>query len=143
MSIALLLLISVIIFFGPQVWAGHVFRRYSQKIDALPGTGGELAEHLLDKFELDGFKVEKSEQQADHYDPEQKSVRLADNIHNGKSLTAIVVSAHEVGHALQHKTGYRPFFIRWHLARIISNTEKLASILLVMWVVAPVGWMSA
>jgi len=133
MSIALLLLISVIIFFGPQVWAGHVFRRYSQRIDAFPGTGGELAEHLLDKFELDGFKVEKSEQQADHYDPEQKSVRLADEIHDGKSMTAVVVSAHEVGHALQHRSGYRPFFLRWQLSKIIAKSEKFASILLVMF----------
>lgn len=136
MSIALLLLISVIVFFGPQLWATHVFNRYGQKIEALPGTGGELAEHLLDKFELDGFRVEKSGQQPDHYDPDHKSIRLADDIHGGKSLTAIVVSAHEVGHALQHKSGYRPFIIRWHLARIIEKSEKFASILLVMFPLA-------
>lgn len=133
MSIALLLLISVIIFFGPQFWASYILKRYSQRIDAFPGTGGELAEHLLDKFELDDFRVEMSEQQADHYDPEHKSVRLAEDIHNGKSLTAIVVSAHEIGHALQHKSGYRPFFIRWHLAKVIAKTEKFASMLLVMF----------
>lgn len=133
MSIALLLLISVIVFFGPQLWAGYVLKRYSQRIDTFPGTGGELAVHLLDKFELEGFSVEKSEQQADHYDPEHKAVRLAEDIHDGKSLTAIVVAAHEIGHALQHKSGYRPFFIRWHLAKVIAKTEKFASMLLVMF----------
>lgn len=133
MSIALLLLISVIIFFGPQLWAEYVFRRYGQKIDAFPGTGGELAQHLLDKFELEDFRVEKSEKQADHYDPENRAVRLGENIYNGKSLTAIVVSAHEIGHALQHKSGYRPFFIRWRLAKFISSSEKFASAVLVVF----------
>jgi Zn-dependent membrane protease YugP len=108
-------------------------KRYSVRIDAFPGTGGELAVHLINKFELPDINVEKSNQQSDHYDPEQKSIRLAENIYDSKSMTAIVVSAHEVGHAIQHASGYRPFFLRWHLAKFISHTEKIASMLLVVF----------
>jgi len=136
MLLAAILIISVIVFFGPQLWAGYILKRYSTQIDEFPGTGGELAIHLVEKFQLPDINVEKSEQQSDHYDPEHKAIRLAENIHDGKSMTAIVVSAHEVGHAIQHATGYRPFFLRWHLAKFIRYTEKFASILLVVFPVA-------
>jgi Zn-dependent membrane protease YugP len=133
MLLVIILLISIIVFFGPQLWAGYVLKRYSTRIDEFPGTGGELAIHLVNKFELPDINVEKSNQQSDHYDPEQKSIRLAENIYDSKSMTAIVVSAHEVGHAIQHASGYRPFFLRWRLAKFISHTEKIASMLLVVF----------
>jgi len=133
MLLAVILIISIIVFFGPQLWAGYILKRYSTRIDEFPGTGGELAVHLVNKFELADTNVEKSDRQGDHYDPEQKAIRLAENIYDGKSMTAIVVSAHEVGHAIQHATGYRPFFLRWHLAKFISHTEKIASMLLVVF----------
>ena len=133
MLLVAILLISVTIFFGPQLWAGYILKRYSTRIDEFPGTGGELAVHLVNKFELPEINVEKSGRQGDHYDPEQRAIRLAENIYDGKSMTAIVVSAHEVGHAIQHLTGYRPFFLRWHLAKFISHTEKIASMLLVVF----------
>jgi uncharacterized protein len=133
MLLAVILIISLIIFFGPQLWAGYILKRYSTHIDEFPGTGGELALHLVDKFQLPDINVEKSEQQSDHYDPEHKAIRLAENIYDGKSMTAIVVSAHEVGHAIQHATGYRPFFLRWHLAKFIAYSEKFASMLLVVF----------
>ena len=33
--------------------------RYANEIEELPGTGGELAIHLIKRFELEGVKVEK------------------------------------------------------------------------------------
>ena len=58
---------------------------------------------------------------------------LGPNHYAGKSLTAIVVAAHEVGHAIQHKAGYRPFYLRWHLAKFTYYTEKIASFILVVF----------
>ncbi|MBM2830037.1 MAG: putative peptidase, rane zinc metallopeptidase [Gammaproteobacteria bacterium] len=133
MLLALTLIILIIVLFGPQLWAGHVLKRYNTRIDELPGTGGELAEHLLKRYALDGVNVEKSEQKNDHYNPEEKTIMLAEDIYDGKSLTAVVVTAHEVGHAIQHKMGHRPFFLRWRLARFIAYTEKLASIILIVF----------
>lgn len=131
MLAALVLIFLIILLFGPQLWAGHVLKHYSVPIEAMPGTGGELAVHLLKRYGIDGVRVERSERQDDHYNPEERIIRLAENIHDGKSLTAVVVTAHEVGHALQHKYGYRPFFVRWQLARFIAFAEKIASLLLI------------
>lgn len=138
MYIAVLLVIVIIIFFGPRMWANYIMKNYSREIDTFPGTGGELTRHLLKKFDLADVKLEKSDCQENHYDPDERTIRLADNIHDGKSMTAIVVCAHEVGHAIQHKYGYRPFFLRLYLARSIAHTEKVAAMLLVVFPVVAV-----
>jgi len=133
MLLALILVILVILLFGPQVWANYVLKRYSTDIEDMPGTGGELAEHLVNRFELDDINVEITEKEGDHYNPEERIIRLAEPIHKGKSLTAIVVAAHEVGHALQQKYGYRPFLLRWRMAKYVAIAEKMASAILIVF----------
>jgi len=85
--------------FLPQWWVKAVMRRYSTHIDELPGNGSEFAQHLIDRFQL-SVTLEQTEQ-GDHYDPEHKVVRLSQNNFKGKSLTALAIAAHEVGHAIQ------------------------------------------
>ncbi|MBI2969407.1 MAG: zinc metallopeptidase [Gammaproteobacteria bacterium] len=129
MGAAALLLLALI--FGPQLWTRHVLEKYSAAIEDMPGTGGELAAHLIDRLGLTGAAVEATEAGNDHYDPEERRVRLSPRHHDGKSLTAVVVAAHEVGHALQHKLEYPPLFLRWRLTKLIKAAEKLASLLLI------------
>lgn len=128
-SIAAILLISLI--FGPQMWAKHVFKKYAIEIDALPGTGGELAEHLINRLELKEVHVEEGEQNENYYDPENKLVKLSPDNFNGKSLTAITVAAHEIGHAIQDQIGYQPLSLRSRLAKLSWFAEKIAAVLLV------------
>ncbi len=131
MILAIGLIILLLLSFGPQLWVRYVFARYHQHIDELPGTGGELAGHLVSALNLHDVKVEQTDPGNDHYDPENKIVALSPSVHEGKSFTAIVVSAHEVGHALQHKLGYKPLLLRCRIARLVATAEKLASIILV------------
>lgn len=102
MHLILLLILVIAIIFGPQWWAQYTFRRYAAPLDRLQGTGGELARHLLDRFDMHDVKVEKTDPNADHYDPTDRIVRLSPNNFDNKSLTAVAVAAHEVGHAIQH-----------------------------------------
>ncbi len=101
MYFIIILLVAIALLFGPQWWAQYTFRRYSKPLSGLQGTGGELARHLLDRFEMSHVKVEKTEPNSDHYDPTDKVVRLSPDNFDNKSLTAIAVAAHEVGHAIQ------------------------------------------
>lgn len=87
--------------FGPAVWVRYNFWRYSKTIDTLPGTGGELATHLLKRFGMDDFVVEETHSGNDHFDPYAKAVRLSPKVYGGRSITAVAVAAHEVGHAIQ------------------------------------------
>jgi Zn-dependent membrane protease YugP len=101
MHIILILLILLAIIFGPQWWAQHTFKRYAKPRDDIPGSGAELARHLLQKLEMGHVEVEQTEPDNDHYDPRAKIVRLSPSNYKNNSLTAIIVAAHEVGHAIQ------------------------------------------
>lgn len=87
--------------FLPQLWVRYVMRKHSREIPDMPGTGGELAQHLLQRFAMPNVRVEQGEVGQDHYSPAEKVVRLSPSNYSGKSLTAVAVAAHEVGHAIQ------------------------------------------
>ncbi|MFT5132458.1 MAG: Zn-dependent membrane protease YugP [Gammaproteobacteria bacterium] len=131
MLIAFGLILLLTIIFVPQIWTKAIFKRYSTELEQLPGTGGELAQHLIDKLHLKDVKVELTESEGDHYDPENKTVRLSPKVFNSKSLTAVVIAAHEIGHALQHASAYRPLYLRWHMAKAVALSEKIAAMMLV------------
>ena len=67
----------------------------------MPGTGGELAQHLIERFELTGVKVREGGENENHYSPAEKEVVLSPLVYSKKSLTAVSIAAHEVGHAIQ------------------------------------------
>jgi len=121
----LIIFIFVIaLIFGPQWWAQYTFRRYAKPVEHLQGTGGELARHLLDRFEMSHVKVEKTEPNSDHYDPTDKIVRLSPDNFDNKSLTAIAVAAHEVGHAIQDHRNEPLLAWRGRLAIFANAVQK-------------------
>lgn len=124
MSLIILLVFLMLILFGPQWWARSVLRRHSRPRPDYPGTGGEFARHLLDKLDLREVKVEGAPQ-GDHYDPQAKVVRLTPDNLDGKSLTAVAVAAHEVGHALQDHLSYGPLRWRSRLVLLAQRAEKM------------------
>ncbi|MEL0081477.1 MAG: zinc metallopeptidase [Gammaproteobacteria bacterium] len=126
----LILALVVLIVGGPQWWVQRVLNRYSGVREDIPGTGGELAEHLLKRLELTGVTL-VGDGEADHYDPINKQVCLTPRVHDQRSLTAVVVAAHEVGHALQDASGYAPLIWRTRLAKIVMTLEKFSGILLI------------
>ena len=131
MPIIILLLLFIAIIFGPQWWAKKILTKYSQPRDDFPGTGGELAQHLLNNLNMAHVKVEITKL-GDHYDPTEKVVRLTEPNWGGKSLTAVATAAHEVGHALQDHLGYEPLHVRTRLVKIAQVTEKLGAGLMVL-----------
>lgn len=131
MHIILPLFFFILIIFGPQWWASYTFKRYAQKQDHIPGTGGELARHLLDRFDIKDVEVEITDQ-GDHYDPETRTVRLMENNYNDNSLTAVAIAAHEVGHALQHHNKEAKLALRTQLVKVAHKFEKLGSIMMVV-----------
>jgi Zn-dependent membrane protease YugP len=101
MPYVLIAIVIVAAVFAPKLWVRYVMRRHAAEIPGMPGTGGELAEHLVKELDLDGVSVEMTEENQDHYDPNTKTVRLGPGNYEGKSLTAVAVAVHEVGHAIQ------------------------------------------
>jgi Zn-dependent membrane protease YugP len=56
LGLASLILLAVL--FGPQWWVRRVLAHHGAERPDLPGTGGELARHLLDEAGLQAVKVE-------------------------------------------------------------------------------------
>ncbi len=131
MGFILFALILLGLVFGPGLWVRHVLKKYSAPADRYPGTGAELARLLLDRHDLDAIRVEETDQ-GDHYDPLDKVVRLTPDKFNGRSLTAITVAAHEVGHALQDHSNYPPLKLRTRLVQAIGPLQRVGAGVLVL-----------
>ncbi len=122
-------LLVIALIFGPSLWVKFVMRRYSSEKPEMPGTGGELAKHLIERFSLNDVKVEVTEL-GDHYDPIEKKVRLSKENYESKSLTAIAIAAHEVGHAIQDQQGDRRLAIRTKMVPIIDKVARLSAVII-------------
>ncbi len=130
MPYLIVFLIILAFIYLPQFWVQSILKKYNQKPEAnFPGTGGELARHLLDKLGLPAVSVEITEQ-GDHYDPVSKTVRLTKDKFEGKTLTAITVAAHEVGHAMQDGLDESMFKFRTTVAKFALFAQKFGSFLL-------------
>ena len=130
MIYAVVIAVVLALIYGPQLWVQWVLSRHNRHPeDNFPGTGGELARHLLDRYDLQEIKVEVTDA-GDHYDPMERAVRLTRDKHDGKTLTAITVAAHECGHAFQHAAGEPMFVMRTRLARVSIIAQRVGSFLL-------------
>lgn len=117
--------------FGPQWWVRHVLSKYAGDRPDLPGTGAELARHLLDEAGLQQVKVEQTDI-GDHYDPDALAVRLTAPHHDGRSIAAVAVAAHEVSHAVQHARGEPAFTRRYQLVKNLAWIDRIASVILLL-----------
>ena len=109
----------------PQLWVGWTIKRHEGNRPDLQGTGGELARHLLNRFDLANVKVETTDK-GDHYDPDAKAVRLLQKHFDGRSLSAVAIATHEVGHAIQDAHGERGLRTRQSLAQLAAQTDRIA-----------------
>jgi Zn-dependent membrane protease YugP len=130
MHILIIILILFTVIYGPSLWAKHVLKKYN-KDQYFSGTGIDLARLLLDRMDMKSVRVEETEL-GDHYDPENRVVRLSRENGRNKSLTSVVVAAHEVGHAIQAHTGYRPLQTRNRMITTAHKMEKLGAILMLV-----------
>lgn len=126
-----IVVVVLLIIFGPGIWVQRVIARYSKPADRYSGTGAQLARHLLDKNGLESVVVEVTDA-GDHYDPIGKAVRLTQDKFDGHSLTAITVAAHEVGHALQDQSNFAPLRWRTRLVRATGGIEKIGAGVLII-----------
>lgn len=113
--------ISYIIFVIPalilsmyaQASVNSTFKKYSQYGNRRGITGADVARRILDMNGLTHIKIERiAGNLTDHYDPNDKVIRLSDSVYANTSVAALGVAAHEVGHAVQHSTSYAPLKIR-------------------------------
>jgi len=136
MVFVFIILFVIALVFAPSWWAKSVFARYAHKQEHIQGTGGELAKHLLKRLDMPNVGVEITEQGGDHYDPEDKMVRLSKSNYEDNSLTAIAVAAHEVGHAIQDHQNETKLILRTRLIEVTQKFSKFGSIIMFVMPIA-------
>ena len=129
MVLDLILAIFLAALFLPGFWVRRVMARYSKPADRYSVTGGDAARRLLDLNGLQSVGVEATES-GDHYSPLEKMVRLSADNFSSKSLTAVTIAAHEVGHAVQDAIGYPALRLRTQLVRWVGPIQKVGAVLL-------------
>ena len=134
MIIYIALLISLLaLFFGPQISVKRVLNQYRSPRGDLPGTGGELARHLLQRYDIQDVNVDVAEEGKDHYDIQAKTVRLSPYVLNERSLTAVAVAAHEVGHAIAHHRQETVARLRTRYLPVAMIIQRFAVLMLFAW----------
>ena len=128
-----IILTAAAVLFGPHLWARYVLTRYNRQ-EYFSGSGIDLARLVLEHLKLSEVTVETTDT-GDHYDPVKKAIRLTKSVCGRKTLTAVVVAAHEVGHAIQDQIGYKPLKTR---TRLIGTAQKLERIGAIIMMAVPV-----
>jgi len=126
-STIVLVFVAMIISMAAQFRVKSTFNRYSRVGSRRGVTADQVARMLLDRFGLTSVAVKRVEGQlTDHYDPRNRSLALSDSVYGNNSIAAIGVAAHEVGHAIQHNTGYVPLGIRNTIVPVVSFGSTMA-----------------
>jgi Zn-dependent membrane protease YugP len=102
------------------------FAQYSQIGLSNGLSGEEIARKMLNDNGIYDVKVIQVDGQlTDHYNPMDKTVNLSNDVYYGRSAAAAAVSAHEVGHAVQHATAYAALKMRSALVPAVNVASKV------------------
>lgn len=128
-----LILIGMILSLAAQAKVKGTFAKYSQITSFSGYTGAEIARKILDNAGLFDVRIEHIRGNlSDHYDPRNKVLRLSDSVYASRSVAAIGVAAHEVGHAIQHQKNYAFLSIRNAILPVANFGSKLAFPVIIM-----------
>ena len=127
----LLIIAFVIIGFAVQQRLKSKFKKYSQEALSNGLSGAEIAAQMLAQHGITDVRIESvSGKLTDHYNPLNKTVNLSPDVYSGRSVAAAAVAAHEVGHAVQHATGYKWLEMRSQLVPIANYSGTIMNVVL-------------
>ncbi len=102
------------------------FKQYSQIALQNGFSGKEIAEKMLVDNGISDVKVVSVRGQlTDHYNPMNKTVNLSSVVYSERNAAAAAVAAHEVGHAIQHATGYAMLGFRSKMVPVVNIAGKI------------------
>jgi len=127
--------IPILLAFGLSIWAqfrvSGTFNRWSEVPASSGLTGYEAARRMLDRHGLYDVKIEPVQGTlSDHYDPIHKVVRLSEPVYGSRSISAISVACHEVGHAIQHSVSYPMLVLRHRMFPLVNFASGVAPFLI-------------
>ncbi len=121
---ALYLIFFFIVFFLPMLWLNYVFKKNDAILENMPFNGLEFGNLILKEKGLQNVLIEQTKM-GDHYDLNERKIKILDDRLAKKSITAIAIVCHEIGHAIQHSENYKPLEQR---NKIVKNTAWITRI---------------
>ena len=110
-----------------QVRVSHAYGKNSQIRSRGGITGREAAQAVMNQAGIYDVEIEETGGHlTDHYDPMNKRLVLSSENYRGTSLAALGVAAHEAGHAIQHKVGYKLLDVRMAL---VPSTQFVSRVI--------------
>jgi len=107
------------------------FKHYSQLTLQNGMSGKEIAEKMLaDNGITDVQVLSVQGQLTDHYNPRDKTVNLSEVVYHERNAAAAAVSAHEVGHAIQHATAYSWLKLRSAIVPMVGFSGKISNVVI-------------
>lgn len=129
-STLLLLLPALLLAFYAQWKVQSTFEHYSQ-MGLQNGLSGAEAASLMARRRSLSVAIEPvAGSLTDHYDPQSNRLALSEPVYGGRSVAAVGVAAHELGHALQQAQGYAPLVLRSGLVPLAGLGSNASWILL-------------
>ena len=116
------------------LWAqwrvNSTYNQYAQVRNARGITGVQAAEVLIRQVGLQGqVNVEGTPGTlSDHYDPRKQTLFLSPEVARSPSVASVGITAHELGHALQHAQNYGPLNFRMAIVPIVNLGSGLGYI---------------
>jgi Zn-dependent membrane protease YugP len=102
------------------------FNKYKQVRNMGNMTGAQVAQLLLRSNGLDDVSVQSIPGKlTDNYNPSNRTLSLSPEVYGTPSVAALGIAAHEVGHVVQHATGYAPLALRGALVPAVNIGSTL------------------
>ena len=129
----ILVIIGAIITLIAQIGVKGSYSKYKRINASKMITGHEVARRILDANGLENVQIkEVAGTLSDHYNPSDKTVNLSTDIYKDSSIASIAVAAHECGHAIQDKVGYKLLRFRHSIIPTVNICSKLGYIVVVI-----------
>lgn len=126
-STMLLLIPVLLLSLYAQFKVKATFKKYSKIPSAWGKSGVTVAQEIMQQNLLFDLEIEEGKGNlTDFYDPRSKKVVLSPENYRGNSIASLSVTAHEIGHALQDKSGYNPLQWRHTILPVANLGSRLA-----------------
>jgi Zn-dependent membrane protease YugP len=124
---------AIALMFIAQIWVSSTYRKWGRTSNLSGLTGAEAARKLLAFSGLTDVSIEATPGRlTDHYDPRQNVLRLSPEVAQGSSVASLAITAHEIGHANQHASGYLLLQVRSALVPMVNIGSMLGWILILV-----------
>ena len=127
---------ALILSLGVQFYVRNTFARWSRVPNRSQVTGKQTTDVLFQRTTLNPVRVEPTRGSlTDHFDPRDNIVRLSETVYGKTTVSALAVSAHELGHVQQYQTGSSLIKARGILLPAIQYSPTLSYMSILMGII--------